>query len=119
MADGLSAMTTLNERTYQWNALFDCIPFKVSIIDASILKDAVYAMGATVAVVGAELGDFVLLAVELDNADLELFATVTAADAVTIVLSNNTGGTLTTFATTARVVNGLVLKPKGPFREIT
>ncbi len=119
MADGLSAASELPERTYQWGGLFDCIPFKVSIIDASIAKDLVYDMAAAVTVVGAELGDFVLVAAELDNANLELFGTVSATDKVTIHLSNNTGGTLTTFATTARVVNGLVLKPKGPFKEIT
>ena len=118
MADGLSANTTLAERTYQWNALFDCIPFKVTFEDDSILKDAIYIGGGTVAVVGAALGDWVWIAAELDNADLEFHANVTAADVVTIVLSNNTGGTLTTFASGA-VLNGLVLQPKGPFREIT
>ena len=119
MGDGLTAASELPERTYQWTALFDCIPFKVSIQDDSIVKDIIDAFAGTVNVVGAALGDFVLVAAELDNADLELFATVTAADTVTLTLSNNTGGTLTTFVTTARVVNGLVLKPVGPFREIT
>lgn len=118
MADGVSGTSALAERTYQWSALFDCIPFKVTFEDDSILKDAVYVGGGTVAVTGAELGDFVLVAPELDNANLHFHANVTAANVVTIVLSNNTNGTLTTFSSGA-VLNGLVLKPTGPFREIT
>ncbi len=118
MADGLSAATILAERTYQWTDLFDCIPFKVTFEDDSILKDAIYVGGGTVAVVGAALGDWVWIAPELDPADMDFQASVTAADVVTIILSNNTGGTLTTFASGA-ILNGLVLSPRGPFNEIT
>ena len=118
MADGITAITVLAKRTYQWTDLFDCIPFKVTFEDDSILKDAIYVGGGTVAVVGAKLGDWVFVAPELDIADMEFHANVTAADVVTIALSNNTGGTLTTFASGA-ILNGLVLQPRGPFNEIT
>jgi predicted LPLAT superfamily acyltransferase len=117
MADGLSSKTILEDRVTQWTDLFDCIPFKVTFEDDSIVANAVYDGGGTVAVIGASLGDFVLVAPELDIADMHFHANVTAADVVTIILSNNTGGTLTTFASGA-VINGLVLSPKGRFNEI-
>lgn len=45
-----------------------------------------------VTVTGAALGDFVLAAPSIDITDLTISATVTAADTVTVVLANNTGG---------------------------
>jgi len=45
-------------------------------------------------VVGAALGDFALASFSLDVADLVLDAEVTAADKVTCVLTNNTGGAI-------------------------
>ena len=118
MADGLSSATILAERTYQWTDLFDCLPFKCTFEDDSIVKDIIDAGGGTIPVVGAALGDWVLIAPELDIADMEFHANVTATDVVTIILTNNTGGTLTTFASGA-VLNGIVLSPRGPFNEIT
>ena len=43
-------------------------------------------------VLGAELGDFVLSSLSADISDLVLSAEVTAADTVTAILANNTGG---------------------------
>lgn len=45
-----------------------------------------------VTVTGASLGDFVMVSCSLDVEDLVLDAQVTAADTVTVVLANNTGG---------------------------
>ena len=45
-----------------------------------------------ITVTGAALGDFVLASFSVDVADLSLTADVTAADTVTAVLANNTGG---------------------------
>jgi hypothetical protein len=45
-----------------------------------------------VTVTGAALGDFVLVSASIDTADLALTAQVTAADTVTCLLLNNTGG---------------------------
>jgi len=45
-----------------------------------------------ITVTGAELGDFARASFSLDVQDLELSAQVTAANTVTVTLSNNTGG---------------------------
>ena len=45
-----------------------------------------------VSIIGAELGDFCLSSLSVDISDLVLDAQVTAADTVTAVLANNTGG---------------------------
>jgi|10_taG_2_1085330.scaffolds.fasta_scaffold173829_2 hypothetical protein len=47
---------------------------------------------AGITVTGAELGDFVLASLSVDVDDMALTADVTAANLVTVVLSNNTGG---------------------------
>lgn len=54
-----------------------------------------------ITVVGAALGDFVLSSLSIDVADLALSGAVTAADTVTLVLSNNTGGAVNLGAATA------------------
>jgi len=56
-----------------------------------------------ITVTGAELGDFVLASVAVDVADLALSAAVTAADTVTAVLSNNTGGAIDLASTALKV----------------
>ncbi len=45
-----------------------------------------------ITVTGAALGDFCLVSFSLDVADLVLNGQVTAADTVTAILANNTGG---------------------------
>ena len=45
-----------------------------------------------VTVPGAKLGDMVFVSPEVDVVDATVSATVTAANTVTIVLANNTGG---------------------------
>ena len=47
-----------------------------------------------VAVTGAQLGDFALASMSIDTTDITLTATVTAADTVTVILANNTGGAI-------------------------
>lgn len=47
-----------------------------------------------ITVTGAALGDFVNVSFSLDVEDLTLTAQVTAADTVTVQLSNNTGGAI-------------------------
>jgi len=56
-----------------------------------------------VTVPDAKLGDFVLASFSLDVADLMLSAAVTAANTVTAVLANNTGGTVNLGSGTLRV----------------
>ena len=58
-----------------------------------------------VTVTGAALGDFVIAkSLSVDVADLVLDAQVTAADTVTCVLANNTGGAVDLDSATVRVV---------------
>ena len=52
---------------------------------------------------GAALGDFVLVSMGVDVADLVLNANVTAANTVTVVLANNTGGAVDLASTTVYV----------------
>ena len=47
-----------------------------------------------VTVTGAQLGDFAFASMSIDTTDITLTATVTAADTVTAVLANNTGGAI-------------------------
>lgn len=56
-----------------------------------------------ITVTGAELGDFVLASLSVDVADLVLSAAVTAADTVTAVLANNTGGAVDLASATLKV----------------
>lgn len=56
-----------------------------------------------VTVTGAELGDFVMASLSVDVADLALSAAVTAANTVTAVLSNNTGGAIDLASATLKV----------------
>ena len=53
---------------------------------------------------GAELGDFVLSSLSVDIADLVLSAEVTAADTVTAILANNTGGSVNLASCTLSVL---------------
>lgn len=118
MADGLSSGSQVTEFSAQFTDLFTCIPFKVTFEDASVAAGAIYDGAAGVTVTGASLGDFVLVAPEVDLADAELSADVTAANTVTILNSSNTGSASTSMSGGV-VVNGIVLSLKGRFKEIT
>lgn len=100
----------------QFQGLFDVIPFKVSLLDTTIPAGAAQA---DITVPGAELGDFVFLAAQVDAVDATLVGFVSAANTVTvaIVTSQHVDAT-TTFATTAKRCNGFILKPKGDFDSI-
>jgi hypothetical protein len=118
MADGITGVSALSKNARQFQDLFDVIPFTLTFEDDSIADGAIYAGGGTVAVPGAAVGDFVLVAPEADAVDTTWVGNVTAADTVTVVLNNTSGGTVTAFASGV-VVNGIVLSLKGPFKEIT
>ena len=57
----------------------------------------------TVTVAGAKLGDFAFASFSLDVSDMVLDANVTAANTVSVVLANNTGGTVDLGSGTVRV----------------
>lgn len=112
MADGITAIKldgTLAVRVRQFQGVFDILPFQLTFEDDSILDGDEFTVDASVT--GVALGDFVFLAPQLDLADLDLSAYVTAANVITVQLKNMTGGTLTTFAT-GIVLNGFVLRLK-------
>jgi len=57
----------------------------------------------TVTVPGARVGDFALASLSVDIVDLMLDAQVTAANTVTVLLENHTGGNLNIGSCTCRV----------------
>ena len=57
-----------------------------------------------ITVTGAALGDFVMASFSLDVTDLDVGAAVTAADTVTVVVGNDTGGAIDLASGTLRVV---------------
>lgn len=57
----------------------------------------------TVTVPGAKLGDFAIASLGVDIADLMLDAQVTAANTVTVLLENHTGGNINLGSSTCRV----------------
>lgn len=57
-----------------------------------------------VTVTGAALGDFACVSLSIDVADLVLDAQVTAANTVTCVLANNTGGAIDLASATVYVM---------------
>tara|TARA_R100001086_G_scaffold247390_1_gene181532 strand:- start:945 stop:1223 length:279 start_codon:yes stop_codon:yes gene_type:complete len=70
--------------------------------DASAIADG-NEEAVDVTVPGASLGDFVMSSFSLDVADLMLTSAVTAANTVTAVLANNTGGAINLDSGTLRV----------------
>jgi hypothetical protein len=100
----------------QFQGLFDVIPFKVSLLDASLPAGASVA---DITVNGAALGDFVFITPTIDSVENHLVAWVQAANTVTVAIrSMQEVDASTTFATTAKVCNGFILKPKGVFDEL-
>lgn len=60
------------------------------VFDAGSIADG-DEQAVDIAVVGAVLGDFVLISFSIDILDITLTAQVTAADTVTALFANNTG----------------------------
>jgi hypothetical protein len=105
----ISATVLQTSERRQFQHVFpEVIPFTFKLLEATIASAAVSSGDITVT--GAALGDFVLFASEYDSADLTISGQVTAANTVTISLSNLTGGAVTQYATTARKFNGVILK---------
>lgn len=103
------AVGSKNARQFR-DVFGEAIPFKATVDFASVLDGDEDAADITVA--GAALGDFVLVAPAVDVTDAQLTATVTAANTVTVVLSNSTGGAVDLASQT---IKGVVLKEGGAF----
>ena len=93
----------------QFQGLFKIIPFTFSFEEDSIGAEDTSTKDITV--VGAALGDFVLIAPSIDTVSVHLFGWVGAADTVSVFAQNlETADANTTLATIA-THNGLVLRP--------
>jgi hypothetical protein len=94
----------------QFQGLFDVIPFTFNIEEDSV--GAEDSAQADFTIPGAELGDFVFVALGVDAVSLQAYAFVAAADTVTIGVQNlETADANTTLATVSEG-NGFILKPK-------
>ncbi len=94
----------------QFQGTFDIIPFTCALLDTTIAADI--ASQADIAVPGAELGDFVLIAIAFDTTGLLIQGAVRAAGVVEITVFNTEGTDANTTLVAARACNGIVLKPK-------
>jgi len=111
-----SAVSVGTKGARQFQGLFDVIPFKVSLLDASLPAGASVA---DITVTGAALGDFVLLTPTIDSVDTHLVGWVQSANTVTVaIVSLEEVDASTTWATTAKEVNGLLLRPKGVYDSL-
>jgi hypothetical protein len=106
-------MASAPKAARQFQGIFDVIPFKATVDFGSVGDDAEDA--ANITVPGAALGDLVLIAPGVDVTDGQLTATVTAANTVTAVFSNVTGGAINLASQT---LTGVVLSPKGVFDSL-
>ena len=82
----------LNKSGDNLEALADAVSGSKAWDAGAIANGAEEALEITV--VGAALVDFVLSSLSIDLTDLSLSGAVTAADTVTLVLSNNSGGSI-------------------------
>jgi len=83
--------------------LNSCVGYTASVVwnPANILDGDCVAQDVTCR--GAQVGDFAVASFSVDLTDLVLDAQVTAADTVTCVLANNTGGGVNLGSGTLRV----------------
>ena len=93
----------------QFQGLFSIIPFTFTFDENSIGSGA--SSAGDVAVVGARLGDFVMIAATIDLVDIHVFGFVQSSDTVTIVATELGLGANTKLAGNESF-NGIVLSPK-------
>jgi hypothetical protein len=114
-AASATAVSTGTKAPRQFQGLFDVIPFKVTLEDDSLPAGASVA---DITVVGAEVGDFVLLAPGLDSVETVLQGWVQSADTVTVAIVSLQEVDASTVWATPTECNGIVLKPKGVFDSL-
>lgn len=114
MATNITAITdtvnvSRNRGPAQFQGLFDgAIPFSALLTDASLAAQV--AGQCDISVPGAEVGDFVLIALGGDNAAQTVYAQVTAADTVTVTTFNVEGTDADTSLSAGVTLYGVVLK---------
>ena len=98
----------MDSRRYYLKEWWEVLPKLTSFMTASETKDF-GSIGdgnelvEDLTVTGAALGDFAMASLAVDTVDLTLTATVTAANTVTVVLGNFTGGAIDLASTTLTV----------------
>lgn len=103
----IASTATASASPRQFQDLFDyVIPFEFNLDENSIASGASSAGDVTVP--GTKLGDFVLIAAEVDADDLTIIGQATATDTVTVIVTDGSAGANTTLAGNPRV-RGLVL----------
>ena len=103
----IASTAAASKNARQFQDLFDyAIPFEFNLDEDSIASGA--SSAGDVTVTGAKLGDFCLVAIEADADDLIVTANVTAADTVTVIVTDGSAAANTTLAGNPRV-RGLVL----------
>ena len=94
----------------QFQGLFSIIPFTFSFEEDSL--GAEDSTQKDITVVGAALGDFVLIAPSIDIVSLHMFGFVQSADTVTVMVQNLETADANTTLSTIATHNGLILSPK-------
>ncbi|KKL89577.1 hypothetical protein LCGC14_1913250 [marine sediment metagenome] len=92
----------------QFQGLFSIVPFTFSFEEDSVASGA--SSQKDITVVGAALGDFVLIAPSIDLIDFHMFGFVQSTNTVTVIVTELGLGTNTGLATIA-THNGLILRP--------
>jgi hypothetical protein len=115
MATNITAITdtavqSKREQSKQFQGLFSCIPFLVTLEDDSLAAQV--AGQCDIAVPGAKIGDFVFIAPPVDVTGLIFYAYVSADDVVTLTTFNVEGTDANTSMATATAARGLVLSTR-------
>jgi hypothetical protein len=106
----LTLATAGTKGARQFQGMFDVIPFTFNFEEDSIAAGA--ASGGTIAVAGAEVGDFVFVALGQIGAELVATGNVTVADTVQINVYNADIAAADTSQATVAEGKGFILKPK-------
>ena len=108
-ATASAIVTTGVEGPKQFQDLFTVIPFTFTWDENSIGSGA--SSAGDVVVLGAALGDFVLIAATIDLVDIHVQGFVQSADTVTVTATDLGLGANTVLAGN-ETFNGLILKPR-------
>ena len=93
----------------QFQGLFSIIPFTFSFEEDSIAN--LSSSSRDITVVGAALGDFVMIAPSIDLVSLDMWGWVASADTVTVMVQNLEEVDANTTLATIATHNGLLLRP--------
>lgn len=97
-------MATVSRNRAQFQGLFNDMWTVIETVNFASAADAGFA-ASDITVPGVAVGDIVLgVSIGVDVTDVGVSAQVTAANTVTVVLDNNTGGAVDLASTTVKLV---------------